>query len=101
MTWSCPTWFASSLQDATEYKMKQAGFTTEGAPDRLNIIRSLKSANARRIALSGGDRREIRALKKELREMEVSPDETDLDKAQKLTRAHQRTECQAKKVTLY
>lgn len=70
-----PNLVRKQLEDMTEFKIRQAGYTTAGSPDRLNIVRSLKSAHARRIALSGGDRREIRALKKELRELEVSPDE--------------------------
>ncbi len=74
-----PNLVRKQLEDMTEFKIRQAGYTTAGSPDRLNIVRSLRSAHARRIALSGGDRREIRALKKELREMEVSPDETDQD----------------------
>ena len=79
-----PNLVRKQLHDATEYETKNAGFTNEGSPDRLNIIRSLRSAHARRIALGGSSRREIRALKKELREMEVSPDETDHEKARKL-----------------
>ena len=72
-----PNLVRKQLENMTEFKIRQAGYTTAGSPDRLNIVRSLRSAHARRIALSGGDRREIRALKKELREMEVSPDEVD------------------------
>ncbi|WP_257294956.1 YeaH/YhbH family protein [Endozoicomonas sp. YOMI1] len=72
-----PNLVRKQLEDMTEFKIRQAGYTTAGSPDRLNVVRSLRSAHARRIALSGGDRREIRALKKELREMEVSPEETD------------------------
>ena len=79
-----PNLVRKQMHDATEFKIKQAGFTTAGSPDRLNVIRSLKSANARRIALSGKDRREIRALKKELREMEVSPEPTDYDRSEQL-----------------
>ncbi len=79
-----PNLVRKQLQDATEFKYKQAGFNSDGSPDRLNVVRSLKSAHARRIALSGSDRREIRALKKELREMEVSPEDTDQEKAEQL-----------------
>lgn len=79
-----PNLVRKQLQDMNEFEMRQAGFTTAGSPDRLNIIRSLRSAHARRIALSGGARREVRQLKKELREMEVSPDETDQEKAEAL-----------------
>ena len=73
-----PNLVRKQLADMTRFETRQAGFTTAGSPDRLNVVRSLRSAHARRIALSGGSRREIRALKKELREMEVSPDEADL-----------------------
>ncbi|MGI9274694.1 MAG: YeaH/YhbH family protein [Endozoicomonas sp.] len=72
-----PNLLRKELKDITEFKLKRAGFTTAGSPDRLNVIRSLRAAHARRIALSGKERRQIRALKRELREMEVSPDETD------------------------
>ena len=79
-----PNLVRKQLQDMNEFEIRQAGYTTAGSPDRLNIIRSLKSAHARRIALSGGARREVRQLKKELREMEVSPDETNLEKVEAL-----------------
>ncbi len=72
-----PNLVRKQLQDTTEYRYKQAGFNNDGSPDRLNVVRSLRSAYARRIALSGKDRKGIRALKKELREMEVSPEEAD------------------------
>ncbi|MDP0562611.1 MAG: YeaH/YhbH family protein [Candidatus Endonucleobacter sp. (ex Gigantidas childressi)] len=76
-----PNLVRKQLQDATEFQFKQAGYNNDGSPDRLNVVRSLRSAHARRIALSGGNRRELRALKKELREMEVSPEDTDKEKA--------------------
>ncbi|WP_330924331.1 YeaH/YhbH family protein [Candidatus Sororendozoicomonas aggregata] len=75
-----PNLVRKQLQDATEFKYKQAGFNNDGSPDRLNVVRSLRSAYARRIALSGKDRKDVRALKKELREMEVSPDEAEQEK---------------------
>ena len=72
-----PNLVRKELKDSTEYKLKRAGFTTAGSPDRLNVVRSLRAAHARRIALSGKERKVIRTLKRELREMEVSPDEVD------------------------
>ena len=76
-----PNLVRKQLADMTEFKIRQAGYTSGGSPDRLNIVRSLRSAHARRIALSGSDRKEIRALKRELREMEVSPEEMDKERA--------------------
>ncbi|MDD7805125.1 MAG: YeaH/YhbH family protein [Endozoicomonas sp. (ex Botrylloides leachii)] len=67
-----PNLTSKNLKDSTEFKLKRAGFTSAGSPDQLNIIRSLRAAHARRIALSGKSRKHIRELKKELREMEVS-----------------------------
>ncbi|MET4693308.1 YeaH/YhbH family protein [Endozoicomonas lisbonensis] len=72
-----PNLVRKELKDITEFKLKRAGFTSAGSPDRLNVVRSLRAAHARRIALSGKERREIRQLKRELREMEVSPADTD------------------------
>ncbi len=76
-----PNMVRKELKDSTEFSWRRGGFTNVGSPDRINVIRSLRGAHARRIALSGKDRKEIRALKRELREMEVSPDETDKDRA--------------------
>lgn len=61
-----PNLVRKELKDITEFKMKRAGFTSAGSPDRLNVVRSLRAAHARRIALSGKERREIRQLKREL-----------------------------------
>lgn len=72
-----PNLIRKQLKRAVEFTYRQAGFNNDGSPDRLNVVRSLKSAYARRIALSGSERKTIRALKKELREMEVSPDDQD------------------------
>lgn len=61
------------LQDVTQFETRRAGFTQAGSPDKLNIVRSLRAAHARRIALSGTNREEIRALKKELWALEEEP----------------------------
>ncbi len=60
-----PNMVKKQLHDSGDYKLTQAGFTNQGNPERLNIIRSLRSAHARRIALSGSSRRLIRELLKE------------------------------------
>ncbi len=72
-----PNMVRKELKETSEFAWRRGGFTSAGSPDRLNIVRSLRGAHARRIALSGKERKEIRALKRELREMEVSQDDTD------------------------
>ena len=79
-----PNLIRKELKDSTEFKLKRAGFTTAGSPDRLNVVRSLRAAHARRIALCGKERKIIRTLKRELREMEVSPDEVDQQQARRI-----------------
>lgn len=72
-----PHMVKKQLTDSSDYKLTQAGFTHEGNPERLNIIRSLRSAHARRIALSGSTRREIRELRKEQEALEAEEPLTD------------------------
>ena len=76
-----PNMVSKERRDVTEFSFRRGGFTSAGSPDRINIVRSLRSAHARRIALGGKDRKEIRQLKRELREMEVSPETTDETRA--------------------
>lgn len=61
-----PNLVKKQLQDATSFEYRRAGFTNVGSPDKLNVVRSLKAANARRIALSGKERRRIREINKML-----------------------------------
>ena len=68
-----PNMLRKELQDNHEFSIRRAGFTSTGSPERLHVVRSLRSAHARRIALSGKDRREIRKLKKEL--IQLNPED--------------------------
>ncbi|MDP0562980.1 MAG: YeaH/YhbH family protein [Candidatus Endonucleobacter sp. (ex Gigantidas childressi)] len=70
-----PNLVSKELKSNTEFKLQRAGFTSAGSPDRLNVVRSLRASHARRIAISGKERKKVRALKRELREMEVGHSE--------------------------
>ena len=54
------------LTGTDTFKTVRAGIANEGNPSRINIVRTLRSAHARRIALSGSSRAQLRALKAEL-----------------------------------
>ena len=54
------------LSGLEEFKRVKAGFASDGAPSNLSVIRSMRSATARRIALGAGKRTELRELEKEL-----------------------------------
>jgi len=51
-------------------KQTRAGFTSEGNPSNINILRSMKNAHARKFALGATIRKKIKAKKKELEELE-------------------------------
>lgn len=69
-----PHMVKKQLQDSGDYKLTQAGYTSEGTPERINIIRSLRSAHARRIALSGSSRRQVRLLLEEQQQLMEQPE---------------------------
>ena len=64
-----PNMVRKQLKDSDSYKLVKGGYLKEGIPARLNVVQSLRGAKARRIALSGAIKREIRALEEELDEL--------------------------------
>ncbi len=67
-----PNMVKKQLKESNEFSLRRGGYTKAGSPEKLNVVRSLRSAHARRIALSGKERRRIRELKNELRELETN-----------------------------
>ena len=61
-----PNLVKKHLSGLDSFKTVRAGISSEGTPARLNIVRTLRSAHARRIALSGSSRTRLRELKAEL-----------------------------------
>lgn len=61
-----PNMIKRQLVGSDFFDTRRAGISEVGNPNQLNIVRSLKSAYARRIALGGKARRERRELKAEL-----------------------------------
>ena len=54
------------LPDAPEWKSRRAGFVSEGTPTNLSVVRSMRVALSRRIALGGESRRQLAELETEL-----------------------------------
>jgi len=65
------------LSGTDSFKMKRAGFSSAGNPNQINIVRSLRSANARRIALTAAKKRRLKSLQEELRELQDKNLDTD------------------------
>jgi len=54
------------LPDAPEWKSRRAGFISDGTPTNLHIVRSLRVALSRRIAIGGETRRQLHELEAQL-----------------------------------
>jgi uncharacterized protein len=54
------------LADVPEWKTRRAGFVSEGNPTSLHVVRSMRVALGRRIAMGGDARRELRKLERQL-----------------------------------
>lgn len=66
-----PNLLKKHLNGIDSFKTVRAGISSEGTPARLNIVRTLRSAHARRIALSGSSRARLRELKRELERLKI------------------------------
>ena len=58
----------TQLAEVPEWKSHRAGFSNDGTPSNLSVVRSMRGALGRRIALGMGSRREIHELEAELLE---------------------------------
>lgn len=61
------------LNKLVEYQIYRAGFTNDGVPANINIVRSLRSSLARRIAMSASKKKLLKELEQELTELENIP----------------------------
>ncbi|MEJ8840315.1 YeaH/YhbH family protein [Ramlibacter sp. AN1133] len=67
------------LADVPEWKYRRAGYVSEGSPSALHIVRSMRTGLARRIAMGGDSRLELRRAIRLLDEAEKRGDpEKDL-----------------------
>ena len=78
-----PNLLKRQLAGSDSFKYKRAGYSTVGTPNQINIVRSLKAANGRRIALGNPSKKKLRALELEL-ETAKSEDPVDPEKIEAL-----------------
>ena len=63
----------TQLAEVPEWKSHRAGFTSDGNPSNLHVVRSMRGALARRIAMGGDTRKEVRELEARLLHLHRSP----------------------------
>jgi uncharacterized sporulation protein YeaH/YhbH (DUF444 family) len=57
-----PNLVRKELKSMDDFVYRHAGFTNTGVPAKINVVRTLKNAHARRIALSGKSRRRLKEI---------------------------------------
>ena len=72
-----PDLVKTQLTKVIEYKSVHAGFTTSGVPANINIVRSLKGALARRIALRSPHIKRLREREEQLEKLLLTHDDND------------------------
>jgi uncharacterized sporulation protein YeaH/YhbH (DUF444 family) len=65
-----PHLIRTQLAEVPEWKSQRAGFSSDGTPNNLHVVRSMRGALGRRIALGAGSRRELRELEERLAELQ-------------------------------
>jgi len=77
-----PDMVKKQLAKTTSFKNVRAGFSNTGVPANINIIRSMKGAIARRLALSSPYKAQLKALENELNDLTVDSAEYNAANAQ-------------------
>ena len=72
-----PNLARTSLAESPEFKTQSAGFSSDGTPNNLHVVRSMRGAIGRRIALGGESRRELQRLQTQL----ADPDDLSVETA--------------------
>ena len=68
-----PHLMRTQIGDTPEWKTHRAGYTRDGTPNNLHILRSMRGALGRRLALGTGTRRELAQKKLLLAQLERAP----------------------------
>ncbi len=92
-----PNLVRTQLAKSTEFKSVRAGFSSAGNPANIDVVRSLKGALARRIALAAPYTRRLREAEEELERLLATPP-VDEVRAQTLVAEIERLRARARAV---
>jgi uncharacterized sporulation protein YeaH/YhbH (DUF444 family) len=68
-----PHLIRTQLAETPEWKSHRAGYTSEGTPNNLHVVRSMRGAIGRRIAIGSLSRRDLREMEEKLALLEQAP----------------------------
>ena len=72
-----PNMVKTALAEVPEWKSHRAGFSNDGTPNNLHVVRSMRGALGRRIALGASSRREIEELEAQMAALRGDKEEGD------------------------
>ena len=64
-----PNMVKTQLASTQDFKSMRAGYTVSGTPSNIHVLRSLRGALGRRIAVGGGSRKRLREAEAELEQL--------------------------------
>ena len=68
-----PRMTQTQLAETPEWKSHRAGFVSDGTPSNLSVVRSMRGAIGRRLAIGAGSRGELRELEEQLEAVLAEP----------------------------
>ncbi|ASQ44827.1 YeaH/YhbH family protein [Legionella clemsonensis] len=74
-----PDLVKKELAKMTTYKTIRAGVTSSGIPTNINVVRSMRQATGRRMALASPYKRQLRQAEEELEQLEANPNAKKID----------------------
>lgn len=78
-----PDLVKKELAKISTHKYLRAGYTTAGTPSNISIVRSMRQAAARRIALSAPYRKQLKQVKEDLKKAEAEKDHQEIEDLKK------------------
>jgi len=79
-----PRMTQTQLAETPEWKSHRAGFVSDGTPSNLSVVRSMRGAIGRRLAIGAISRGELRELEDDLEEVNTRPASAERDAERKL-----------------
>jgi uncharacterized sporulation protein YeaH/YhbH (DUF444 family) len=73
-----PNLVKTQLTSITEFKTQRAGYTTSGTPSNIHVLRSLRGALGRRIAVGGPASKRVQEAEQELEQLSLIAHEDDV-----------------------
>jgi uncharacterized protein len=75
-----PHLIRTQLADVPEWKTHRAGYSSDGTPNNLHVVRSMRGAIGRRIAIGAGSRSEVRELEEHLAALKLRKGDPVIDR---------------------